>query len=150
MGNRSVVLNPQRRHLAENARQDWVVNAEAGTAVEDVLHPGYWAFVANEFNDFDRIEVRLESGEWIVELVVLEHDRNWARVKQLQFYDLTEGVREAPIKLESDYRVDYKGPQHLHCVIRISDSATIQSGIKTKAEAQRWLVDYEARTAVAA
>ena len=40
--NRTKVLNPQRFKLAEFARQDFVVEAEEGTTVEDILAPAYW------------------------------------------------------------------------------------------------------------
>ena len=60
---RAVILNPQRRGLAEQMRQDWVVNAEEGTSVQDVLDPSYWAHIAAELQQYDHIEVRLETGE---------------------------------------------------------------------------------------
>jgi hypothetical protein len=145
---RSLILNPQRRYQAEQARNDWVVNAEAGTTINDVLNPAYWAHVAQDFTDYDHVEVRLETGEWVLELTVIEHDRSWAKMFVRHRYDLEE-VEPMPAP-EARHIVDYKGPQLKHCVIRISDREVIQSGISTKVEAQRWMVDYEQRTAVPA
>ena len=80
---RVVILNPSRLQGAEYARQDWVVNAEEGTKISDVLDPAYWAHTSAQMKPYDRIEVRLETGEWILELLVLSADRNWARVQVL-------------------------------------------------------------------
>ena len=60
---RAVILNPQRIGLAEQLMQHWVVNAEEGTTVADVLDPGYWAHCAAQMQVYDRIDVRLETGE---------------------------------------------------------------------------------------
>src|SRR5438270_251157 len=40
------ILNPQRIGLAEQLRQDWVVNAEERTTIEEVMDPQYWAHIA--------------------------------------------------------------------------------------------------------
>ena len=85
---RKSLANPQRMQLAEQWRQDWVVNAEEGTTVDDVLNPTYWASVATQFQVFDKIEVRLETGEWILELIVMSVGRTHATVYLAKRYDL--------------------------------------------------------------
>ena len=145
---RVVILNPQRRHLVEAARQDWVVDAEEGTTIDDVLEPAYWSHVAAEFSDLDHVEVRIETGEWIVELTVLQHDRNWAKMFLRQKYLIQDAmVASTPT---AKHRVEYKGPHLKHCVVRIADSEVIEKGIATKVDADRWMRDYESRTSVAA
>jgi hypothetical protein len=141
---RDVILSPQRIGLAEYMRSDWVVNATAGTLVQDVLNPGYWAHAIMEkpFQPYDHIEVREESGLWILELTVLEVGLNWAKVTVLHKYDLAD-VPETPPQA-SLHRVEWKGPQHKHVVIRNSDNATIKDGFSKAAEAMVWMKQHEA------
>lgn len=145
MSDRAVILNPQRLLLAEFARQDWIVNAEAGTTVSDVLDPQYWAHCSAQMKPYDRCEVRLETGEWMLELIVLQCDRNWAKVHLLEKYDLTavESLAPAPQK----HIVKWRGPQHKHCVVRISDNEVLSTGHETGEAAQAWLKQYETTVA---
>jgi hypothetical protein len=144
---RTVILAENRAALAEYERQDWVVNAEEGTTIEDVQEPGYWAHVAARMKPYDRIEVRLETGEWIAELVVVAVDRNWARVSLLGTYDLT--VREGSVPSAQKHKVLWKGPQHKFCVIRISDDQLVQGGFTDKDAANVWMRNHENVTSVA-
>lgn len=137
-------LDPQRIGLAENRRQDWVVNAEEGTRPDDLLVPGYWSHFASNFVQFDHIEVREETGKWISELVVLDSARNWAKVQQLYFHEL--GKREAGGAPKA-HRVEWKGPQRKHAVIRTADGEVIQDGFSVKAEAEQWADNHERVTA---
>lgn len=137
---RDVVLMPQRRHFAESARHDWVMNAEEGTKVEDILKPSYWSLIAAELEPFDRVEVRLESGEWTADLIVKQSGRNWATVHLIAVHQLEQEVLPAT---PAEYEVLYKGPQLLHCIIRKSDSAVMQSALRTKAEALAWIDNFD-------
>jgi hypothetical protein len=138
--NRSVVITEQRMQAAEVWRRDWIVNAEDGTTKEDILKPEYWSLVSQRFTVLDHIEVRAENMEWIAELVVLRAERNYAFVYLKQFYQLAK--TELPT-IGPKYRVDFKGPQLKHVVVRVQDGAVIQSGISTKDEAHAWLANYE-------
>jgi hypothetical protein len=142
---REVVLNPQRMHLSEHARRDWVVNAEEGTTIQDVMGPSYWAHKAAELTPYDHIEVRLETGEWMLELVVLGCGRNWARVHVLHKHDL-EPI-EAELPAAQKHMVKWKGPELKWCVIRLSDSEVIFKGIADKSTANGQLKSYEQATA---
>jgi len=145
MDKRTVILNPSRMGLSEYLRQDWVVNAEEGTTVQDILDPGYWAHTSAQMKPYDRIEVRLETGEWIADLIALQVDRNWARVHMLHLHDLVAVASEVPAPQK--FRVEWKGPQRKHVVIRLSDSLAIQEGFSAKTEAIAWLQTYEQATA---
>jgi hypothetical protein len=124
---RAVVVIDQRMKSAEYERNVWVVNAEHGTIVNDVLEPAYWAHVAQKLRPYDRIEVRVDSGEWLLELMVLGCDRNWARVHVLHRYEL--GPVEAELPAAQKHKVEWKGPQLKWCVIRVSDSEIIVRGL---------------------
>ena len=138
---RAVILNPQRMGLAEQLRQDWVVNAEEGTSVQDVLDPGYWSHMAAQLKIYDHVEVRLETGEWVLELIALDVGRNYARMYVTQKYDFAEVDVSTPSGAIT-HRVDWKGPQRKHVVIRLSDSAVLQEGFSNKADAIAWMENH--------
>lgn len=138
---RAVVLDEPRIKLAEFERQAFVANASEGTTVNDVLEPAYWSYVASKLKPYDRIEVRLDTGEWLLELLVLGCDRNWARVHLLHKHEL--GPVEADMPKAKKHRVEWKGPQLKWCVIRNSDDETIFKGLE-KADAFGQMTAHEA------
>lgn len=140
---RSRMLPPQRIQLAETWRQDWVVNAEAGTKIEEVLDPAYFALMCTQFQPYDRVEVRLETGEWVAELMVIRVERTWCRVRMLQVYKLVDEVAEMPPQAAPRHKVEHKGTQKKWTVIRIIDGAAVQEGFASKELALEWLAGYE-------
>lgn len=138
---RVLILNPQRIGLAEQMRQDWVVNAEEGTTVQDVLNTGYWAHMAAQMQVYDHVEVRLETGEWILDLIVLDVGRNYARVYVAAKHDFGE-VDARPSTESITHKVEWKGPQRKHVVIRLADSAVLQEGFSNKSEALLWMENH--------
>lgn len=138
---RAVILNPQRMGLREEKRQDWVVNAEAGTTIQDVLDPQYWSHMAAQMLPYARIEVLLETGEWMLDLVVLNAGRNWAQVHVLHRYELAE--RSETMPAATKHLIDWKGDQLKYCVIRVADNEIIHKGLASKAKAVEWLTSYE-------
>lgn len=137
------ILSPdqQRFNLAEVLRQDWVVNAEAGTTIDEALDTQYWSHVAVHLQPLDTIEVREETGEWILKLRVINTGRNWAQMFEEQRFELTTRA-ERMVSVER-YRIEYKGAVRLHCVIRNNDNEIVQQGMRTKAEAIAWLESHE-------
>jgi hypothetical protein len=136
-----IVLTEQRMGLAEAMRHDWVVNAQEGTTVKDILDPTYWAYVAPKMSIYDRVEVRLETGEWVAELLVLGLDRNWARVHMLQLYDLIPVAEAAPAPQSNE--VFWRGPQHKWAVRRLADQEVIQQNFESKLAAAEWMRQHE-------
>jgi hypothetical protein len=138
----SQILNPQRIGLAEQMTQHWVVNAEEGTTVAEVLEPQFWSHCAAQMQVYDRIDVRLETGEWMLELIVLDVGRNYARVFVAKKYDFSETKIEVPVTAIK-HKVEWKGPQKKHVVIRLSDNAVIQEGFSEKSAAMTWMQNHE-------
>ncbi len=130
-----------RMKSAEYFRNDWVVNAEEGTTLEDIQRNEYWAHVAPQMAQFDHVDVRLETGDWVAQLLVVDVGRNWVKVHLMHHFDLT---RTAKLATPADrYRIEWKGPQHKHSVIRNSDNEKVQDGFARKEEAQAWLRNHE-------
>ena len=142
------MLVPQRKALAESARQDWVVTVEDGTSIDEVLDPAFWSLVCNDFQPMDRVDVRVDTGEWMAELVVLVVERTWCKVHMLHFYELgTPG--EAPA-VAARFRIEWKGAVRRFAVIRVSDGEPVQEKFQSRADAVAWLGQYERTTSPAA
>jgi hypothetical protein len=142
---RAVVLIEPRIGMAESKRQDFVVDAEEGTTVEDVLDPMYWAHVASKFTPYDRVEVRIDTGEWMLELIVLQASRNFARMHLVAKHDLSGASAEIP-RGAIKHRVEWKGTHKKWCVVRIADSAMLQDSLQSKEAAAEWMTNYERTT----
>lgn len=138
---RSPTLMPDRIGLAENKRHDWVVDAEVGVTVQDILDPSYWALVAREMEPLDHIEVRADDGKWIANLIVRQCERTYAKVHLASVIEFQENV-DLP-QVSAKHKVEFKGGTLKNCVIRIKDDAVLQSGFKTREEADTWLRNYE-------
>lgn len=139
---REITLNPQRMQLAEYQRNDWVVTAEQGTVPEDLINPAYFAHMAAQLKPYDHIEVRIDDNSWLAALVVLEVDRNWARVKITSFTSLVEGDDNIE-RASKAHSVEFKGPHFKWSVIRLSDGDKIKTGCSSRAEANAWLTEFE-------
>lgn len=133
------ILNPARRSAAEFRRNDWIVDAEEGTTVQDVLDPGYWAHCAADMSIYDRIDVRLETGEWLLELFVLDVGRNYARVFLAHKHDFSDVSPVESIPQALTHKIMWKGPHLKHVVVRLADGAALQTGFSDRAAAVVWL-----------
>lgn len=139
---RVVAFMPAQMQLAEQRRQDWVLEVEEGTQVEDLLSPDHWAHVAFQFQRFDRVEVRIETGEWLCGLIVVQCARNWARMKMIEKIDFTDGEK-IDEEARSDYEVKYRGSQKKWSVIRKKDGQVLQEGMPDRLAADTWRAQYE-------
>tara|TARA_R110002126_G_scaffold84211_1_gene204797 strand:- start:554 stop:1141 length:588 start_codon:yes stop_codon:yes gene_type:complete len=138
---RSPVIHPTRMKLAENERQDWIVNAELSHTIEDLSNPGYWAHMAAQLSPYDHIEVRAEDGAWIANLIVIQADRSWAKVMLVSKFDLLD--REALPSSVEQHKVEWKGPQHRFAVIRLADMVAVRTGFQTKEDGRNWMREHE-------
>lgn len=135
------VLMPDRFGEAEFKRHDFVVDAEAGTTLDQLMDPAFWSHVSQQMDPFDHIEVRSEDGAWIAYLVVLFAERNYARVAMDRVIMIEQNT-EAPAA-SVRHRVEWKGPHYRFAVIRASDDQMLEKGFKTKFEAETWMRNHE-------
>lgn len=142
---RSLILNPSRFELVEYERQDWIVTAEMGTVLSDLIDPGYWAHVSAKMKPYDQIQVRVDDGSWLVNLLVLDCSRNWAKVYVMSEHKLT--TADVSRSQAESYSVEYKGPHRKFCVIRKSDNDAVHEGEADKETAIQWMLNHEKITA---
>lgn len=131
-------LDPSRFAANEYVNTDWTVTVEAGTSLDDVLNPAFFANVSVKLHAYDHIRVRIDTGEWYAELLVLDCARTWAKTIKLSEHKL---VKDGSPEQEADdqYFVKHNGPHFKFCVIRKADKEVIKDGFATKQEAHSWL-----------
>lgn len=135
------VLMPDRFGEAEFKTKYFVADAEVGVTPEQVMDPNYWAHVAAGIDPFDKIEVRAEDGSWVAHLVAVSCERHYTKVILDRLIKIEENVeRDAP---SSKYKVEFKGTHHKFVVVRLADGQVLQSGFKTRLEAETWMRNHE-------
>ena len=137
---RDVAARPEALGLAEQKRQDWVLDVPEEHTTEDLCDPAYWSHVAARFQMFDRIEARSDTCKWVAELMVVQAGRNWARVKLIVVHDTT-ATKGVP-STEPKHAVRLRGPKKWS-IVRIKDNVVIQENIATEVDAMAALQQYE-------
>lgn len=140
---KGAVVMPDRMGLAEHKRNDWVVDVEASVTAEDIQEPAFWSLVADQLNPLDKVEVRPDDGKWIAELRVIRCERTYALMQLVSLMEIKQNAELMPTSIK--HKVEYKGTHYKNAVIRLSDNQILQSGFKTREEAQMWLTSYEKR-----
>lgn len=123
---------------AEYKRTVWFHEAKAGTTMDAVLSPEYWAHYAREFRPCDRIEVIWEDMTKVADLLVLSVGTVTARVWPLTVADMDP----TPAQETTDHEVKWVSPTRKFGVLRTTDKQTIRDGFGTKPEAEAWLAQY--------
>lgn len=127
---------------AEFQRNIFVATPEPGTKVCELLKSEYWVHVAKTLHISDRIEVMPEDGEYFAELIVTDVTQHRVTLVLLRLVPLEVDAPAAPVVRE--YEVTYRGPIAQHSVRKISDKSILKEGLGSKAEAVKWLQEYEA------
>lgn len=139
-------LGAARMKLAEFDRSIFSVSPEQGITLDDMKRPEFWSHVSAKMKPGDRIEVISEDNEWFAELIVISSSRQWAKVSVLRFVELAQDPSLSAFDMNavenSGFEVKWGGNTDKFRVTRNSDKEVVHRGSSTKAEAERWLVDY--------
>lgn len=130
-------LLPAQCVSAEYCRRDMIASPEAGTSIDDMLVPAYWAHVARELRALDRIEVRPADGTWWAELLVRVVEPVAVRVYVLR-YERFAPVAAVTAEAPPGYTVRFRGAERF-VVIRDADGEVVHSKEPTKEHALAWL-----------
>ena len=132
------------------ARRELFAEVPAGTKLETIQEPSYWAHYTSEIRPMDLIEVFCEDASWeasfrvmFVSAVDVKMKLRWhVEYDRDEIAEMAEAaVAEAP-KRES-YAVKWKGPAKKFTIIRTSDNAEVASKLHPKSEAIARLRQYE-------
>lgn len=138
-----MALDPRRFTLDEHTNQNWTLTVEENTTLEDVLKPEFLANVAAKMRPYDRVRVRVDSGEWYAELLVITCGRVWAKLVPVFTVDLAcKEVEQIESEAYDQFLVKHRGPHLGWCVLRKADNESIKEKCQTKQEAQSWLASY--------
>jgi len=135
------VLMPGRMGIAEEKRNEHIVDVPVGVTLDECLDPAFWAHEAPKLQPLDKIELRSEDGSWIAIAYVRLCERTYALLVLDRVIDMS-GERTVPAA-SFKHRVEWKTTTLKYAVIRNMDDKILQSGFGTKAEADRWLIEYE-------
>lgn len=124
----------------EFVRTSYSAAPEVGTTQDDILAPEFWAHVAKQFKPGDRIEVKPEGADWLVELYVLKVDVHGLHSVVLNRYELTAVKVEAN---DDEYEVKFGGADKWR-VIRLADKTVMVKGLASRAEGEAWLAEQKA------
>lgn len=136
-------LRMSRFKQAEYVFITWAVNADAGTPIEEVLKPEYWANVASQMTAFDEVIVRADDGAYRLHLFVEASGRTWAKVRQIgePLLMQSKDAPEIPVA-DGEYAVKWAGPTDKWRVIRANDKAIITKGHATRDLAEQAAKEY--------
>ena len=144
-------LTPDRFKSAEYTRNIFAITPAAGTSVEHLLRPEYWAHVASKLVPHTRIEAISEDNAWFAEYIVLSNGPTSANVKLLRYVSFeAKDLAQLSQSSESQFDIIWAGVKARHRVVRKSDKAIIKEGFSTRPEAITWLRDYEVNSLIAA
>lgn len=135
-------LMPQRRRLAEHARNHHVITVEDAKHPGDFLKPEFWALVAKEMQPGDRVDIQDDGLTFFGEYLVLACDATWAKLHALHIAELVPAKEQ---EISPDFKIEFKGPHLKYCVIRLSDNQIVHEAAATRIDANTWLIGY-ART----
>lgn len=138
---RAPVLVETRMQEREQKVRDWVIDVETDVTVDEMMKPGFWAFVSPQFQPGDSIEARPDDFSWFAFLKVVYAERNFARVilDRVIKCEMNTEVPQESIK----HKAEYRGGHLKWCVIRIEDSQVLQEVVKTRELANEWIKNYE-------
>lgn len=123
---------------ADYTRNIWSIVPEAGTSLEDVLAPEFWANVSKSLKKGDHIDVVPDSGEYYAELFVVAAGDKFAKVVVLRRVDFTQpGIKSDASEFEAKHRGGAGWS-----VIRKSDKSVMFEKAATKAEAEAWIAEH--------
>ncbi len=140
-------LTPPRLKLAEFVRSPYRVAPEAGTSIDEVMAPDYFAHVAQHFRPGDKLEIMPDCMSWYAEALVVDATKLSCRTTLLVGpVALDAGERV----LASDaYEARWISPALRYGVRRKDDGAYVQKNLATKADAEQWIAGRVGLKAVA-
>ncbi len=112
------------------------VTVPEGTDPAELLKPTAWANYVHRLRPNYGLVVRPADGAWRLHLEVRSVSKTSALVAQLSFveFDTADDLPE-----ENIYIAKYRGPAHMHCVVRKDTGAIEKTGFQTAEDAKAWI-----------
>lgn len=139
-------LKPTAMDHSHYVRIHMTATVPAGTTLDDVTAPTYWANLAYRLKPNAIIEVISEDNALDCDLRVLEVEPTFAKVRVIRHYvEAVAAKRAAPKEMPADLVVDYGGKQDRWRVVHKGE--VIKAGLGTEAEANKAAEEYRSKIA---
>lgn len=139
-------LKPNAMDHSNFVRIHMSANVPAGTTLEEVLAPTYWANHAYRLKPGAVIEILSEDFTLDCELRVLEIGPTFAKVRVLRNYtEKAVPKKSAPAEVADEVKVDYANKTDRWRVVH--NGEVIKSGFGTEAEANKAADEYRSKLA---
>lgn len=129
----------------EYVSHTWIADISIGVRPEQILEPSFWSNFASQLSPWDKIEARAEDGSWYGTYLVLDCSRTWAKVKQLNVYNLTSGdvsLSQSEREIEAvkeRYTIMHRGPRRWSVVRKDTDKTVMTEDLPQRENAEEWL-----------
>lgn len=134
-------LRDSQMKLCEVVQQRFYCTPEAGTTLEELGRPEFWAHVCQKVAQHAEIIVVPEDTSFYARFFVLGVGTAYLQVALLEHVVFNETASEEE---ESDYEIRFQGSIAKHRVYRKSDGQMMAEGIALKADAVKWIADHVA------
>lgn len=138
--------NQSTFHTRDWAHQSWVDQPTYGVLLKDVMEEAYWANVASRMKVGDHIDVQPEGLTWFASLLVIDCGPAFAKVKLLNFVDLTDKpampeqeALQSTVKLADKFVIERNAGWFR--IKRTVDNEVVKSGFRRLADAEAWAAD---------
>lgn len=135
-------ITGNRVRSAEFVRNVFVAAPPAGTTLAQIQDGEYWKNIQKQLHISDRIEVVPEDGSYFAELYVNDLTQYRIGVTLLRHIVL-DPQADVPTEEGSPYEVKWRGGIAKHSVQYAKTKDVIKDGFNSRAEALRWLSDFE-------
>lgn len=125
---------------ADYARQSFRATPPAGTTLDEMLAPEYWAHVAQKVNPHDLIEVVPEDGAFFARLFVVSTQKLSMKVAKLEYVEFSTTAIAETAKVKDEFECKWSGPAAKWRVHRKADnSLATTDSFASREDAETWL-----------
>lgn len=133
------VLSPVKFQLFEFHNNCFSAIAAPGTKPEILRNPTFWAHIADQLKQFDRIEVKCEDATWWADVIVLSVSKGAAKVEILNQVVFGQKVELKTASMDpANYKAEFLTGDKWR-VLRTLDNEVMVKGLDTEQLAQDWI-----------
>lgn len=126
-----------RLGLAQSHRRELFADIPAGSTLETILEPSYWAHHAHEIKPLDIIEAFCEDGSWEARLRVMFVANGEVKLSLMSKVDHAATAVAAPA--DTPYEIKWISPTKKYAVRRKDNHTVIADGLYPESAAHEYL-----------
>lgn len=114
-------------------RTVWCITPDAGTTIEDIMNPEFYAHVVRSIKIGDKLEAIPDDSVWYAELLVMDIGPGFAKVALLRHVEL-EAID--PRDELAGMTIEFAGRKQKYRVLR--GGKVLEKGFPTQSKAREW------------